>query len=599
MAKRDAVIRLLLDNRKYQKGIKDSESRTERFFKAADKWAGRLLLGFVSLAATALKSFHDMSKGSHNLRAALDETGKAAVVNQKKLEKAALAIEETSLFNDDQVKLVQAALVRLSETTEEQIIDLSRVTADFAATWGLGFEESAQRVGRLFASPEAMLGGFRRFGIVISKEQRARVQALIDEGKRVEALQFGIDILKSRYTGASQAQVQGTGKLILIYQSMENILGRIGKRIWELVEPTATWTDSFLNKLKSNEDQLDTLSAQIITLGKHLLATFVGLKIARAVIFLTAKFRAANVAVKGFTWSIRANAVAIRAWMATNPIGWIALLVGGLVELALNWEWTKHKAISFGESVSITLLKIERAYLRMWEKVGGLAEKLPAWLGGGKWIVDTEKVRQNIREVEAEIIASQERIDQARTQRTSRPEPEETTMPSRAGLKPGDDEPGEGGEFATGKDRIEYTEEEWEEKMEILRSRLEGEAELENSHRMKMFENTKKVTDLEKKISKEKSKVKLTNLKRELAETKLAGKQELKDFQDRMAAKEKTTREANINMAASNAKLLATSIMGQERASRVIAGIEAAQALRKLKQDLATLPGQTFGKTMS
>ena len=596
MATRDAVIRLLLDNRKYQKSLKESESRTKRFFRAADKWAGRGVIAFVTLATTALKSFHEMSKGSYNLQAALHATGKATEVNQKRLEKAALAIEETSLFNDDQAKLVQAALVRLSETTEEQIVDLSRVTADFAATWGLGFEEAAQRVGRLFASPEAMLGGFRRFGIVISKEQRARVQSLIAEGKRVEALQFGVDLLKSKYAGASQAQVQGTGKLILIYQSIENILGRIGKRIWALVEPTATWADEFLNKIKSNDEELDRLSAQVIALGKHLLATFVGLKIGAAVVLLAGKFRIATAGVKAFSWSIRANAIALRTWMATNPIGWVTLLIGGLVELALNWDWTKHKAISFGESVSLTFLKIQRAYYSMWEKIGGLAEKLPSWLGGGRWIVDTEKVRQNIREVEQEIIAAQNRINAARTLRTAPPpdEPEKPGFTPDPGLMPGEDDEGGG----AGKERIKYTEDEWREKMEILQARLDGEAEIENSHRMRMFKNAKKISDLEKQINNEKSAEKLTNLKRELAETRLAGAQELKDFQERQRAKVQAAREADIARAASNAKLLATSVMGQERASKIIAGIEAAQALRKLKQDLATKPGEAYATTV-
>lgn len=548
MATRDAVIRLLLDNRKYDKNVKQSETRSQKMFKAIKAGSLIVVAAFTAMTVAALAygrkafgAFKQQEQAENRLKAALKSTGREYTINSALIKSYASDLQRATTIGDETAIAMAAVGITMNDiATEDVPLYLSAISNYATAT--ARANGTTRDLGMISKRVSGWLNDLGGDVSTLEKEIRGwteseseHVKALVEAGKAAEARIYVLKRMDDSYKGMAASTRESVG----IVDALKNATGDLDEKIFQLVWDRIYPYIKSLTLWFEEEKNVNRVLARTDEILGYVETT-----------------------LKGIKWTVEALYSA-----------------SGIPALLRAWNYFTHISTVGTAVLAIELNKVYAGLLKMADLVPGidLSEKIEEARAA------TERWRQLLEEYRSPTAM-------AVTVTASEPSAD-------GGGGGGGD--GDATTAGTDKDRIKYTDEQWEEKMAILRARLEGEAALENQHRMKMFQNTKKVADLEKKISNEKSKAKLTNLKRELAETKLAGKQELKEYQEKVAAKEKANREANINMAANNAKLLATSVMGSERASKVIAGIEAAQALRKLKQDLATLPGQTFGKTMS
>ena len=97
---------------------------------------------------------------------------------------------------------------------------------------------------------------------------------------------------------------------------------------WGLTEATDTLTMSQLAEMASSDTQAKKVLEKIVAQNAQAVANG---EVTASNVALTASEGGATLATGAFTTAIKANIKAMWTWMTTTPVGWITMLVGGIL----------------------------------------------------------------------------------------------------------------------------------------------------------------------------------------------------------------------------------------------------------------------------
>jgi uncharacterized membrane protein YphA (DoxX/SURF4 family) len=323
------------------------------------------LLG-VGAAATAMAL--EAEKSGAKLTAAFKNMGKTTGKTLTQLEQQADDLGQVTIFDDEQIKEAQAALITFGTVSGEAFDRALEASLDFAAATGKDATAATQALGKALADPVAGLSRLGRMGVIFTDQQKEQVAALVATGDTLGAQEVILAAFESRYkstnetlqsTAAGQAaqgleDLQNAGEdlgavFLPILADLAKGLSGLARWFTDLPAPMQTFIATFGVVLAAIGPAAFVIG-KLVGAFRAVIVVFNLLKIA----LLTNPFTALAVAVAAIAALIILNWDKI--WAVLQAI-WkkITDTVGGLV---------KSFASAWGSIVSLTTAA--------WESVGNI-----------------------------------------------------------------------------------------------------------------------------------------------------------------------------------------------------------------------------------
>tara|TARA_R110000868_G_C10970676_1_gene769826 strand:- start:5524 stop:7707 length:2184 start_codon:yes stop_codon:yes gene_type:complete len=263
-------IKFLADLAGFSSSMQNADRKLASFSKKLTNTGKSLSLGLtaplLALGVTSIKNFDKQAKAVAQVEQGLLSTGNAAGFSSQKLQEMASAIQNNSLFGDEEILgKVTAQLLTFTNIAGKEFDRTQLAAADLATRLGGDLQSATIQLGKALNDPVANLSALSRSGIQFSKSQKTLINSLVATGDMAGAQSLILDELEKQYGGsAAAAAAAGSGPL----KQLSNILGDItedfGKIIIEGIQP-------FINYLKEIALKFGALSPEtkkfIVILG--------------------------------------------------------------------------------------------------------------------------------------------------------------------------------------------------------------------------------------------------------------------------------------------------------------------------------------------
>lgn len=219
------IVRLGLDANEFTSGLTKSEYQAQKFAKTVQtematvtksiKGAFALVgldIGMSALvgAFTTIKSAAtDEQRSLNQLTTALQTTGHAAGLTAEQLEKMAGSIQGRTIFDDDEIRKAETALLRFRTITGETFGEVLKLGPDVATVMGVDLPQAMALMGRAIIDPARGLRVFKEAGVSLREEQIALAQRLRDTGDNAGAAKIALEAMTASMGGASEADNKG------------------------------------------------------------------------------------------------------------------------------------------------------------------------------------------------------------------------------------------------------------------------------------------------------------------------------------------------------------------------------------------------------
>lgn len=269
MAENDIEIKVKLDDqasgaiKEVNKNIKSvgdtTDNATKKSKSALDNLKSSWVIAGAAVAAmvTSLKSFVDAQseaeQASAKLATALKNQGIYSQELQNDLEDYASALQKTTIFEDDQIKVVQARLVTAG-LQGDALKEVTKLTLDFAAATGTDVESASVLFQKAATGNVAMLA---RYGIDVKNADGS-----------TKSFSEAMAELQKKYGGFSEALAQTpTGKLIQLKNTFGDFKEVLGKVILEAIEPLVSGLVVLLNFFQTLPSPIKSFIGVLTVLG--------------------------------------------------------------------------------------------------------------------------------------------------------------------------------------------------------------------------------------------------------------------------------------------------------------------------------------------
>lgn len=177
-----------------------------------------------------VEAFNESEQASAQLDATLRSTGNAANLNREALDAQALALMNTSLFDDDAITHTQGLLATFTNIKDAIYMDAVPAIADLATKMGGDLQGATMQVGKALNDPIQGMSALRRNGISFSESQQTVIKRLQETGHMAEAQRMILAELNKEVGGSAAASaLAGTGPYIVLQNQMGNVREEIGK----------------------------------------------------------------------------------------------------------------------------------------------------------------------------------------------------------------------------------------------------------------------------------------------------------------------------------------------------------------------------------
>ena len=172
-------------------------------------------------------------KAEQKVEQAVKQTGEAAGFSAGELKNMASALQESSIFGDEDIlNNVTAQLLTFTNITGEQFSRTQQAAMDLSTVLDGDLKSASIQLGKALNDPIANLSALSRSGIQFSSEQKELVKSLWEAGRQAEAQSVILDELNIQY-GGQAAAMAGTysGALKQFSNSFGDLQEIIGMKI--------------------------------------------------------------------------------------------------------------------------------------------------------------------------------------------------------------------------------------------------------------------------------------------------------------------------------------------------------------------------------
>lgn len=243
--------------------LKKAESGLQKFSKNATAIGGlmskALTAPLVGFATASVFAFDKQSKAIAQVEQGIISTGGAANRTSKQLQQMASALQENSLFGDEEILTkVTAQLLTFTNISGKAFDRTQQAALDLASRLGGDLQSASIQLGKALNDPIANLSALSRSGIQFSKDQKDLIDTLVETGRLAEAQVIILDELEKQYGGSAKAAAEaGSGGVTQLKNSFGDLMEQIGEVIVEAINP-------FVDRLKEIVKQLQTTDKETL-----------------------------------------------------------------------------------------------------------------------------------------------------------------------------------------------------------------------------------------------------------------------------------------------------------------------------------------------
>ena len=177
----------------------------------------------------SVEAFNESEQASAQLDATLRSTANAANLNREALDAQALALMNTSLFDDDAITHTQGLLATFVNIKDTIYMDAVPAITDLATKMGGDLQGATMQVGKALNDPIQGMAALRRVGVSFSESQQNVIKKLQETGHLAEAQRLILKELNNEFGGSAAASAEaGTGPYTVLQHQMGNVREEIG-----------------------------------------------------------------------------------------------------------------------------------------------------------------------------------------------------------------------------------------------------------------------------------------------------------------------------------------------------------------------------------
>ena len=225
-------------------GLKTYGAALGRVSSAMRTFGGTLLAfvgarQVVSFFKSSIEAFQTQAKAVAKVEQAITSTGGAAGRSAKQLQEMASALQENTLFGDEEIlNKVTAQLLTFTNITGEQFDRTQKVALDLATVLDGDLQSASIQLGKALNDPVANLSALSRSGIQFSTEQKDLIKTLAETGKLAEAQAVILDELERQYGGQAAAAAEADGGIQQLRNTFGDLMEVIGGELLAAIKPS-------------------------------------------------------------------------------------------------------------------------------------------------------------------------------------------------------------------------------------------------------------------------------------------------------------------------------------------------------------------------
>ena len=233
----DISIRFAADLKGFSSQMQNAQRKLDTIGRKFQKVGAGLTLGvttpLLALGAIAVKNFDVQAKAVAQVEQGLISTGNAVGYNTDQLKKMASALQENTLFGDENIlKNVTAQLLTFTNVTGREFERTQQAALDLATRLDGDLKGATIQLGKALNDPVLGLSALSKSGIQFSKDQKILIKSLVEMGKTAEAQTLILDELEKQYGGSAAAAARaGLGP----FTQLKNIIGDITEDFGEII----------------------------------------------------------------------------------------------------------------------------------------------------------------------------------------------------------------------------------------------------------------------------------------------------------------------------------------------------------------------------
>lgn len=226
--------------------------------KAAGVAFAAAAAGAIAFGASSLKAASDSEAISRGLENAIKNAGVfgstaadvqkvTAALDEHSTKLAEVTGIDDELFN--QLKTRWLATPGLVALGTDGVNKLAEVTANVAAGTGKDVESIANMFIKTAGDQETALGKLTKAGVVLTDQQKKTYESMVANGDEIGAQTYLIDQLGEKYKGAAEAAANPFDRLKVIF---ENLQETVGKAMLPAIEKVVPLVADFVTKLTAS-----------------------------------------------------------------------------------------------------------------------------------------------------------------------------------------------------------------------------------------------------------------------------------------------------------------------------------------------------------
>lgn len=186
----------------------------------------------VNFGKTAVAEVDSQLKADAQIKEAIRSTAGVAGKSLSELKGQAEALQDVTLFSDDQTQEAQALLLTFTNIGGEIFDNTIPIIQDLATAFKQDLSSSSIQVGKALNDPINGVTALQRVGITFSGEQKKLIKTLVDTGDVAGAQTIILKELERQVGGSAQAAAKaGAGP----FQLLKNQFGEIKESIGGLI----------------------------------------------------------------------------------------------------------------------------------------------------------------------------------------------------------------------------------------------------------------------------------------------------------------------------------------------------------------------------
>ena len=373
------------------------------FSSLATKMSLGLTLPIIGAATVAVHDYQESLAALKQVQNGLANSGGKVGLRLMEIKKAAVDLQNISLFDDDQIlKDVSNRLLTFQNITGKTFIGAQKAIVDISSKFGTQLEPTAKAVGKALADPVHGMGALGKMGIIFTDSQKKAIKQMVATGQAARAQTYILSELSKRFKGSAEAARESDPYKALMVD-LHNLAEAFGEIIDGYLRPFIKQAMGLIRVMQSLSPETKELIVKVLfftailgpvigIIGQLIFALGVFVSLAPSI---AAGLKLIGVAMLNF----RKIALLLGSslgwlftrfvWLLASPITWwfvgIALAIYGVVRLVqFLWPligklWEQFMNIDW---VQGAVRKIGDAFNWLGDKIGRAWDNLTGFFGG-------------------------------------------------------------------------------------------------------------------------------------------------------------------------------------------------------------------------